>query len=185
MRDDLCFVGREVVVTLKMDGENTTMYRDGMHARSLDYEPHPSRSHVRALHGRIAHEIPEGWRLCGENVAAKHSIAYEGLPGRFLLFSVWDGSDACLSWDETVEWAGLLDLPTVDVIFRGTYDREMIEQASAPHAATHEGYVIRPAGGFLSSEFRTSVGKYVRANHVQTHGHWMRQRVEWNGIKGE
>ena len=36
-------VGREVVVTEKMDGENTTMYVDHIHARSLDSRHHPSR----------------------------------------------------------------------------------------------------------------------------------------------
>ena len=31
------FKGEEVVVTEKMDGENTTIYRDGMHARELGH----------------------------------------------------------------------------------------------------------------------------------------------------
>ncbi len=30
------FEGEEVVVTVKLDGENTTIYRDYLHARSLD-----------------------------------------------------------------------------------------------------------------------------------------------------
>ncbi|MFT5465446.1 MAG: hypothetical protein ACI8UO_000541 [Verrucomicrobiales bacterium] len=30
------FEGREVVVTEKLDGENTSMYRGGIHARTLD-----------------------------------------------------------------------------------------------------------------------------------------------------
>ena len=35
------FAGREVVVTEKLDGENTTLDRRGLHARSLD--PGPTR----------------------------------------------------------------------------------------------------------------------------------------------
>lgn len=59
--------GRAVVVTGKLDGENTTLYRDGLHARSADSGHHPSRAWVKALHGRIGDAIPAGWRVCGEN----------------------------------------------------------------------------------------------------------------------
>lgn len=68
------FDGKEVVVTEKMDGENTTMYRDYIHARSVDGRSHPSRAWVKQLHGRICFDIPEGWRFCGENMYAQHSI---------------------------------------------------------------------------------------------------------------
>jgi len=39
--------GREVVVTEKMDGENTTLYDDTLHARSIDGRYHPSRDWVK------------------------------------------------------------------------------------------------------------------------------------------
>jgi hypothetical protein len=39
--------GREVVVTEKLDGENTTLYADHVHARSVDSAHHPSRSWVK------------------------------------------------------------------------------------------------------------------------------------------
>jgi hypothetical protein len=45
-------LGREVVVTEKPDGENTTLYADGVHARSLDSAHHPSRSLGR-VRGRM------------------------------------------------------------------------------------------------------------------------------------
>ena len=92
------FRGTTIVVTTKMDGENTTMYRDGIHARSLDYKRHPSRDWVKNLHGKIAHEIPEGFRICGENLFAKHSIHYTNLPSYFMVFSVWDRC-TCLAWE--------------------------------------------------------------------------------------
>jgi hypothetical protein len=49
--------------TEKMDGENTTIATDYIHARSLDSRHHPSRSWVKNLHGIIAHDIPLGWRV--------------------------------------------------------------------------------------------------------------------------
>lgn len=79
------FEGKEVVVTEKMDGENTSIYCDGIHARSLDSRHHPSRSWVKGLQARIGWQIPEGWRLCGENVYAVHSIRYDDLESYFSL----------------------------------------------------------------------------------------------------
>jgi len=57
--------GRKIVVTKKMDGENTTMYCDHIHARSVESGHHPSRSWVKQFHASIAHDIPSGWRICG------------------------------------------------------------------------------------------------------------------------
>lgn len=179
-------LGLLVVITEKMDGENTTMYSDYIHARSVDYKPHPSRSKVKALHGQIAHELPIDWRFCGENLAAVHSVRYEKLPSVFELFSVWDHFNNALSWDDTVLWAGMLGLKTVPVLYRGPFDTKVIREATA-HVERdpehHEGYVIRPDGPFAFRDFRRLVGKYVRKGHVQTHGHWMRQRLEWNGVE--
>lgn len=174
----------EIVVTEKMDGENTTMYRDHIHARSIDSGNHPSRDRVKAIWSRIAHDIPEGWRLCGENLYARHSVAYDDLPGYFLLFSIWDGL-RCLSWKETVEWAQLFDLPTVRVLFGPAPAWIGGWEVTEPQGlwGVREGYVVRRAEDFHYGEFRRKVGKWVRKDHVQTHGHWMRQAVVPNGLK--
>lgn len=173
----------DVVVTLKMDGENTTMYRDFIHARALAYPPHPSRDRLKALHASLAHEIPEGWRFCGENLFAKHSIHYGDLEGYFYLFSVWNDRNECLPWDETVEYAQLFDFPIVKEIYRGKFQKDAIEEAFEPYKDLHEGYVVRNVTGFHYGAFRYNVGKYVRANHVHTHGHWMREQVVPNVLK--
>ncbi|HVY62899.1 MAG TPA: RNA ligase family protein [Planctomycetota bacterium] len=182
------FEGEDVVVTIKMDGENTTMYRDGMHARSIEYESHPSRSYVKAMHARVAHEIPEGWRVCGENLFAQHSIRYEALPGYFLVFSVWNAENQCLSWDETVEWAALLGFTTVPVAWRGPWSsstREAkLEKLARSTGERMEGYVVRVARAFRYGDFRRFVGKYVRAGHVTTHDRWMHGPVVPNGLAG-
>jgi hypothetical protein len=110
---------RDVVVTEKLDGENTTLYPDGLHARSLESAHHPSRAWVKSLHGRIAHRIPAGWRICGENLFARHSLAYDDLPSWFVVFSVWAG-ERCLDWDGTVRFARRLGLPTPPVLWRAS-----------------------------------------------------------------
>jgi hypothetical protein len=187
------FEGSEVVVTIKMDGENTTMYRDHIHARSVDSGGHPSRAYAKAIHGRIAHDIPDFWRVCVENLFAKHSIKYGGpghedLPSCVMGFSVWDEKNWCLGWDETLEWLDLLGLPHVPVLYEGLYDEKRIKEAFAayksPFSSEVEGYVIRLRTTFRYADFRNVVGKYVREGHVHTHGHWMRQRIEPNGFRG-
>ena len=69
MADDSFFHGKNVVLTMKMDGENTTMYRDSIHARSLDSRSHPSRDWVKNLWSeKVAYKIDARLRICGENL---------------------------------------------------------------------------------------------------------------------
>ena len=179
MKNCLVFQDREIVVTEKMDGENTSLYRDGLHARSLDSRHHPSRDWVKAWHGCIAHEIPEGWRLCGENLYARHSVAYDALQSYFYLFSVWTDRNECLSWAETLEWAALLDCPCPPVLYQGIWNPKLIQQIQVDPTTT-EGYVVRIADGFSYDDFGTSVAKWVRPNHVQTDQHWMHAQITPN-----
>lgn len=52
---------KEVVVTTKLDGENSSLYTDFYHARSLDSSNHESRSWLKQKHAEIAYLIPNGW----------------------------------------------------------------------------------------------------------------------------
>ena len=169
--------GCDVVITEKMDGENCTWYSDGIHARSLDYEPHPSRDFVKSMWAKVAHDIPENYRICGENLYAKHSIHYQNLLSYFQVFGVWDGL-TCLSWMETMEWAGLLGLFTVPIIYMGPWDEQVVMELALDLPRDEvEGLVVRVAEPIHMRDWSTKVGKFVRENHVQTHGHWMRQAV--------
>lgn len=179
------FEGKDVVVTIKMDGENTTMYQDCIHARSLEYCPHPSRDRVKAYWAEKSYNIPEGWRVCGENLFAKHSIHYQNLSHYFQMFSIWDGRNNCKSWEETKEWAQLLGLHLVPVLYEGPYDEEKIRSLYAQYKSEDEceGYVIRVQEEFSYNQFRSCVGKFVRANHVQTHSFWLNQQIVPNKVK--
>jgi len=183
LRDLSILRGLEIVITEKMDGENTTMYRDYIHARSSDYNPHPSRGWVRGFHAQIKNDIPEGWRICGENLFAKHSIAYQSLPSFFMGFSVWTDANECMSWDDTVEWLGLFGIQPVPVLYRGQWSDSRIAQITQSlNLETQEGYVIRAAKAFKHRDFTTHVAKYVRGNHITTTHNWMMQAVERNGM---
>ena len=184
--DDMrLFLGQEVVVTEKMDGENTTMYRDHIHARSLDSAGGPERDWVKRIWGEVGWQIPEGWRVCGENLFEKHTIGYDALASYFMVFSIWTDTNTALSWDDTVEWAALLGLQTVPVLWRGTYDRGPIEALYTTRSEDHEGYVVRRAGPIPYRQYRRAVGKYVRAGHINEERHVQSRRIlVRNGLKG-
>lgn len=177
--------GIEYIFTEKVDGEGTTFYTTDLHARSLEFESHPSRTFIKAIHAACAYDIPKGYRICGENMTAVHSIRYEGLPSYFLLFNVWNGL-TCLSWDETMEWAELLGLSHVPVLHRGPYSDAVCKELCASiDLEKQEGLVARPARAFHMREYATIVGKYVRRGHVQTDQHWMSKPVEFNGLRND
>lgn len=170
------FVGREVVVTEKLDGENTTVYSDSyMHARSIDGRSHKSQSRVRAQAAAFGVMLPDGWRICGENLFAEHSILYDRLTAYFYAFSVWTDANSCISWDELEMWVEELGVPTVPVLYRGVWDEDAVRACwtgKGTFSDEQEGYVVRLADKFSYDEFDTSLAKFVRANHVRTDRHW-------------
>lgn len=167
-------LGREGLVGEKMDGENNTMAPDYFHARSLDSRHHPSRAWAKGFWGSIAHKIPAGHRICGENLFAKHSIPYENLESFFLGFSVWDESNFCLDWDSTLEIFSQLGIKSVPILYRGVITEDILKEIGSSMDLTRsEGYVVRTVDGFSYDDFGVSIAKYVRKNHVQTDKHWM------------
>jgi hypothetical protein len=186
LTDTHIFEGKHVVITEKVCGENTTLYSDYAHARSLDSGYHPSRTWVKQLQARVGPDLPQDWRLAGENAFAQHSIAYDKLPSYFLLFSIWNEKNECLSWEETKEWAELLGLETVPVLYEGLWDEEKA-YACYPRpqlGEESEGFVVRNAEGFTYRQFRENVAKFVRAGHVdESATHWMHEGVKQNKLK--
>jgi hypothetical protein len=179
-----CFLNQEIVVTEKMDGENTSIYRDGLHARSLDSAYHPSRSAVKTLQAILGPQIPEGWRLCCENCYALHSIPYDALSGYVFLLSVWNDNNECLSWDETVEWAALLELPVPEVLYRGVFDqKKLLKLHERLDIKRQEGFVVRTTTGFAYKAFASHIAKWVRTNHVQSDEFWMSRPVVPNRLR--
>jgi len=175
---------QEVVVSVKMDGENTTLYRETMHARSTQGSNHPSRDWLKSLHSSICRDIPEGWRICGENLYAQHSISYSNLDTYFMVFSIWNGSE-CLSWKDTEEWCSILGLQTVPVLYQGIFVEDTVKSLFQPQYSGNEmeGYVVRLASSFPLSDFGRCVAKFVRANHVTTDSHWRHKTIVPNTLR--
>jgi hypothetical protein len=183
------FAGHEVVVTQKMDGENTAIYSNGyVHARSIDSRNHESRNWIKALAGRIAKDVPNNFRIGGENCYAKHSIHYQALPTYFFVFCIWH-NDISLSWDEVEFYSEALGLTTVPVVYKGLWDEQTIKSCYQPESgfgAVSEGFVVRKTASFKVSDHDVSVAKFVRKNHVDENAkHWMHSAIVPNLLAKE
>jgi len=182
-----CLENEEIVALLKYDGENTTGYSNGYsHARSIDSKTNWTRDIVKKIFSVISHDIPEGYRLCCENLYAKHSIYYPDnyLEGYLYLLSIWDEKNECLSYDDTLEYAELFDLPTPKELYRGPFDLKILKNLGRNlDTSIEEGFVVRVTRKFHYDEFSKCVTKYVREGHVQTNEHWLKNAVPNGTLK--
>lgn len=178
----------EIVVTAKMDGECTTMYPDAIHARSLEEYIGADRSFAKSLHATVAHRIPEGTRICGENLQARHTILYKNLRSYFYMFSAWEG-DVCLSWGETEALAEELGLEMVPVLYRGPWnDWEISRLMTVENVEGDplEGIVVRASGKIVMKDFGELVGKIVKpafSQAVNDSDHWRKGPLVMNGLR--
>lgn len=184
------FLDQDLVFTEKMDGSGVCLERQAVFARSHSGAPkHPSFDALKQLHGTIRHLIPDEVQIFGEWCYARHSIAYNQLPGYLLLFGARH-RELWFSWDEVQTWAKALGAPTVPVLMVGSFDtakglQETIElMASQPSkcGGEREGVVVRRAGTFWDHDFPLALAKYVRKDHVQTDDHWAHQQIVKNGL---
>ena len=191
LETDEQFQGMYVVVTEKMDGENTTIYPDGyIHARSIDGTGYPWQSFLKQDVWNHIQGLSANQRILGENLYAKHSIGYkfDSIEDTFRVFGVaftsTDGADKMYSWWMVEHLSRILGFKTVPVIYKGTYDKERILNAFNNYCNTLnrevEGFVVRNYEAFNTSNFSKNAAKFVRANHVQTDEHW---RDHW--VKNE
>lgn len=176
-----------VVITEKMDGENTTIYHDMIHARSIDSGYHQSRTWVKNFAAQWQHQLGKNERVTGENLYAVHSLRYDALPSYFMGFGAWR-DDKCLSWEDTLSFFKTLGITPVPLLFLGSWHhaKDWIQQyhADPQNDIVSEGYVVRSTDSFYLQEFRQRVAKYVRPNHItaDTHRHWQSGPIDKNGL---
>lgn len=176
------FIGREVVITEKMDGENTTIHSEGTHARSVDSKHHPSRDWLKGYAASISPQLDPCERICGEYMYARHSIAYSTLPSYFMGFG-WFVDDELQSWSDTIQRFEQLEIIPVPTLYHGPFHQGLIEQiVDQIDLSVQEGFVLRSADVVSSTDFSVLVGKFVRKHHVQTSKHWMHSTLIKNTL---
>ena len=177
------FIGKQVVVTEKMDGENTTIYKNYYHARSLDSAHKSYHSWLLGFIPTIQYKIYPNTRICGEYLYAKHSIGYDNLKSYFYGFSLWE-ENTCLDWFSTQDEFKRIGIISVPVLYIGEFEPDFIKNlAEQTVKRGAEGIVVRVTDSFEYEDFSTSVAKYVRSNHVQTDKHWAQETIIPNKIQ--
>ncbi|MFK7114767.1 RNA ligase family protein [Flavobacterium oreochromis] len=182
----------ELIITEKLDGENTCLNQYGVFARSHAAPTlHPWANYLKEYWQLIKNELKD-LEIFGENLYAIHSIEYQNIERHFYVFAA-RYKDHWLSWEEVVFYASLLDLQTVPVLDLLTPSQEteltlkekVLEIIARPSVfdsfdvhtlqpCTMEGIVARNTQGYLVDDFYKNVFKYVRKNHVKTDEHWTR-----------
>jgi RNA ligase len=169
-----------IVITEKLDGENTCIKTDGVFGRSHEVvNTHPWAGNMWAIWERIRYDVGD-LEIFGENLYGLHSIEYERLPTHFFVFGIRQ-QDEWLAWEEVVFWAELFELYTVPVLEWGYFkpaDAQPFIEKRMPLGSVFggdcEGFVFRNAERFGSDVFAQNIIKYVRKNHVQTDQHWVK-----------
>jgi hypothetical protein len=194
LKDLSIFHGKDVIVTEKIDGENISMHRDKIHARSEDSQNHTSRNWIKNFHAQIKDRIPKNIQMVGEYMYAQHSIHYDKLGAYYYVFAAIDKStEMFLPVDMTQELCESIGLCFVPEYWLGgnwgyieaclpqiigkvgirSVFQSLEYQKSNPDNL-REGFVIRTKEGFSGKHIGRYCAKYVRAHHVQTDAQWKR-----------
>lgn len=180
--------GKEIVISEKLDGENTCFNRQDVYARSHGA---PTRSPWSrnlwdpsdGLYWKIKSMIGDYEFIFGENLYGEHSIHYDKLPSYWFMFAGYDKEvDIWYSWDDVKLMASCLEVPHVPELWTGVIEtesqlKELVEKfVNEPelYGPQREDVVIRLRDQFSGNDFSKYVCKWVRQNHVQTSEHWTR-----------
>ena len=181
MEDPTALAGRDIVVTEKLDGDNTLIFQGGVYGRT-GAGAGPWAGLVKKHHA---------WKLAGtdlslygENLYPVHTIRYDPMPPEetFRAFALRRPDGSFEPFRALEELCTALDIPTVPILFRGRRQStqeldQLIHRAHAEPSllgGEREGVVVRAAGEMSAQDFPRMACKSVRLGHVQAETHWRR-----------
>jgi len=184
------FIGKEVVISEKLDGGNSSLWNGEVYARSTGQ---PATQGWFALVKKY-----QTWKTLGnidqifygEDLSAKHSIQYSiPMDQTYFVFHILQ-NDVFMSVDDMERIAINAGFNTVPIVFRGTFNKldqitnffkTEINKPSA-YGVEREGFVIRIADEIKHEDFSNKVAKFVRKNHVQPNAQHWTQSWSWNEL---
>lgn len=190
----------ELVITEKLDGENTCINQFGVFARSHAAPTrHPWAGYLKQRWELIKNDLGN-IEIFGENLYAIHSIVYPKIEEHFYVFAIRE-KNKWLSWEEVKFYASLLDfalVPEIKTINKPIdeylFKNEILDiiknesfygslDSISNVNCTMEGVVVRNTNAYLVEYFKQNVFKYVRKGHVNTDQHWSRNwkraKLKW------
>lgn len=188
--DDI--LGREVVITEKIDGGNTGLFNGEVYARSTGQPSTAGWFAMVRKHHAWKTMGDTDYVYHGEDVYGVHSIEYDPIPEdqTYMLFNIRRLTDekGWMSWDDLETTGAAMNIPVVPVLFRGVFNsqKELVkwfeDQIKLPSrlGGDREGFVLRVTDFIPEEDFPRLVQKWVRRNHVQTNQHW---KMNWQPCK--
>lgn len=203
--------GYPLICTIKMDGGNCMLVKDGENPIRARNGRHADKEHFDMAkrwywENDLYSKIPEHLQLFGEWLYAKHSIHYgcdcdeacesvgPALRDYFQLFGVYDTRfDLWLGWHETISIANKLDLTLAPYATDGYEELQFDESYEAWDVLYdmsrevvddgHEGIVVRSTHPFQYGQIDQRLGKYVRPGHVkEDEKHWSKRPLVQNRL---
>ena len=178
------FINHDIVITEKIDGTNTRLYKGNVYDRSKSSEPAKGAwfSMVKRFHAQKTRN--HDFMIYGEDIYGIHSIKYMPVKPQntFMAFALYNPSTKMfLEWETFEEMMRARDIPTVPILFKGIFESVAdlnnfirdAHQLPSSIGGIREGIVIRVARSFGLREFEAAVCKSVRREHVQSDAeHW-------------
>lgn len=187
------FIGKEIVVTEKLDGGNESISKDFCLPRAMDENSfmygHKSRNWIKSFWNQIRNDIPDDLIISIENMFAIHTIYYDLLPSFAMGIGVWSKSKDCLiSFDKTLEWFNLFGIPNMPILYRGIYNEKEIQKCYSGKSklasdSIQEGYVVRLTEEIPRKEFGMKLFKFVSNTFIIPNEHWSKNQITLNKLK--
>lgn len=196
IRHNNMFDGKDVVVTVKVDGSNISLYNDGtFHSKSIQSSrQHDSNDYLHRWCANklytdnymLLHNKWPNLRLVGENMYMTHTINYNNLEDVFLLHSAWNGT-TCLSWEDTLNICFILNITPVPVLYKGIYDETKVKSFNTLDKYRDdivEGYVVRNNNEYQYNDSNFNIAKFVSSRFViKSDKHWALNGLRRNNVR--
>lgn len=154
----------DYISTEKMDGSNIMMNNKKFITRKGSTSNAPWTYPARNIQQTIGHLIPNGVWLAGELLTWRKGIAYEDLPGEYIVFGAIKGNNV-LAWDDVLEIADNCGLHTPRVLSGPADAEKVFRESLALMDTSMEGFVMRPTQNFQLPHYANHVAKYVGSHH--------------------
>jgi len=189
-KEQVALLCGKIEITEKMDGANVAIIRgnnnkwvlqkrrglaeQGVHAQYSFFWNWARHNEEKIL------KIPNGWKVYGELMYAKHNIYYDELPSYFLVFDIWDGREY-LHYDNRIFFIKEFGFQHVPILYYGNEKIDVdsfmyIKSACSSNLA--EGIVIKN----YKKQIR---GKLVRPEFMkdlEEDDHWATKAVKRNKL---
>jgi len=179
IKDISPFLNKQLIITEKLDGDNTAIYNGEVYSRSnTSTASHESFNIIKNIFAWKTINIKDKV-FYGENLYRVHSITYNNLSSYFYVFNILSGN-IWLPWKNITDICQELDFKTVPYVDKKVFKSStelkdfLLNEINKESilGGIREGLVVRPYDGFFSTSFNSHVGKIVSKSFSNDNINW-------------